>query len=839
MRNYFLFICIIFCSSLYSQHQINGLLTDSKTGTPLPFANVISEQGNGTITDRDGKFTLEQSQPFTKVTLSYLGYVSKIIDITRSKSYYAIALDENVENLGEVVISTQDNPALKIIRKAIENKKRNNPEKALNSFQFKSYSKLLVTANPDSISSAIDTVYKIENGKKRMMYVDSSNYELKKQLERSHLYITEKVSEYKFTKEKGKRENILASRMAGFEQPIYRVMAIKMQSFSFYDETYTIFGTSYTNPVANNALKEYNFTILDTLHAERDAYMIYYKPKEKGDMAGLQGVLYIDTESFALQKAVAQLKGTIDISAEQNFVYMPHEKVWFPDSKKLLIKKGDTDEAVSLFGGKIKLKPNNEQVRDSTIVYSENSDDSDNIHMILTEQNSDIDLNTPVEIKGRGLAIAFDDKAFKQSEDFWEQYRTDSLTQRGRETYIVIDSISEAENFKKNVNSFLKITEGYLPTKYIDLDLRYLIKYNNYEGFRLGMGGVTNTNFSSKYRIHGYTVYGTKDHKFKYGVGAEARLNKFTNTWFGAGYSDDLTETGSHPYITDGRAFYVFQPRLFNIETFHKNENVNINLSHNITSQARLKVQLDKNYIAPTYDYLFHLNGKNYHNFHTTTVTAALSWQPFSEFMLTPDGLTQTSSGYPNFTFQASQGISGLLNGDFNYTKINFRAYYEIQPLDKGTTSFTLNSGVAFGELPITELYHTSPNNPNKMGVLSRFSVAGIDNFETMYFNEFFSDKYLTLMGRHEFKPFALGEKFKPQAALFTKFAIGNVTNAQRHDFLPFKSMEKGYYESGMEVNNIFLGFGLSGAYRYGPYHLTNLGQNISFKFTYNFALKF
>lgn len=841
MRNFFVFVFIICFSSLYSQQRISGILTDAKTGTPLPFANVISEQNNGTITDRDGKFELQQTQRFTNVTVSYIGYSSKIIPITPGKSYYTITLEENVEHLGEVVVSANNDAVLAIIKNTIAHKKQNDPEKVLNSFEFTAYSKLLVTANPDSISSAIDTVYKVEDGKKRMVFVDSSDYHLKKRLEKSHLYITEKISEYKFTRSKGKRENILASRMAGFEEPIYKALAIKMQSFSFYDDTYTIFATPYPNPIAGNALQEYSYTILDTIHTGRSAYMIYYRPKEKSASTGLQGVLYIDTETYALQKAVAQLKGTVDISAEQDFVYMPTENVWFPETKTLLIKKGDNNETVSLFGGRIQLKSDqpNPQNSDSTVVYTDTGHEADAIHMILKEKNSNIHLNTPVAIKGSGLAIAFDDNAFKKSDDFWNLYRTDTLTTRGRETYKLLDSISNAEGFKKKVNAFLKITEGYLPTKYIDLDLRYLIKYNTHEGFRVGMGGTTNTNFSSKYRLHGYTVYGTKDEKFKYGFGGEARLNKFTNTWLGAMYSDDLVETGSHAFITDGRAFYVFQPRLFNIETFHRNENINVNLSHNLTSQTQLKIQVDKNSIDPTYYYTYHLNGRNYSRFNTTTVTAAVNWQPFSEFMLTPEGLTQLTNGYPTFTLQAVQGIAGFLKGDFSFTKLNFRAYYEIEPLDKGTTSLTLNSGLAFGQLPITELYHTSPNNPNKISILRRFSVAGTDNFETMYFNEFFSDRYLTLMGRHVFKPLAWGEKFKPQVAMFTKFAIGNANRLERHDFLPVKTMEKGYYESGMEINNIFLGFGLSAAYRYGPYHLHTFDDNVSFKFTYNFALKF
>lgn len=825
---------------VYSQHQISGIVKDAKTNTPLPFANVITQEGTGTITDREGNFTITQSDSITKIISSYIGYISEEIAVNPSQNYYTINLQPSIENLGQVVISANDNPAKRIIQQVIDRKKQNDPERVLNSFEFTAYSKLLVTANPDSISSTIDTIYKIEDGKRRLVRIDSSDYELKQQLEKSHFYITEKVSDFKFTKSEELRENVLATRMAGLEEPIYRALAIQMQSFSFYDDTYTIFGTEYTNPISHSGLRNYDFKILDTIQTNRKAYLIYYKQKEKDAVAGLEGVLYIDTETYALQKAVAQLKGMIDVNAVQNFEFYPKENVWFPISKTLKMKKGENEKAVSLFGGKIKLE-NDASVtdKDSTVVYTDDDDTSKQIYMILNEQNSNIQLNTPIKIKGKGLKLAFEEDSYRKNEDFWKQYRTDSLTARGRETYTYIDSIAKAENFQKNVAFFMKLMNGYLHTNYIDLDLRYLLKYNNYEGFRLGMGAITNKNFSTKYKIHGYGVYGTSDKNFKFGIGADARLNRLTNTWLGIMYSDDLTEAGSHPFITDGRAFYVFQPRLFNITTFQKTRNIHLSLSHNITSKARLKIQLDKNDVIPTFEYLFHVNDQDYYAYKTSTATAAISWQPKSSFMLTPDGFDQIERGFPTFTFQAKQAVAGILNSDFNFTKLNFRTYYEIQPLHKGKTSFQLDAGMAFGELPIGELYHTYPNNPNKGAIMRRFSVAGIDNFETMYFDEFYSDRYITLQARHEFVPFAFTDKFQPQLALFSRYALGNVSNVTRHEFVNFDNLSQGYYESGLEINRIFKGFGLSGAYRYGPYHLPNFDDNISFKFTYSFNVNF
>jgi hypothetical protein len=48
--------------------------------------------------------------------------------------------------------------------------------------------------------------------------------------------------------------------------------------------------------------------------------------------------------------------------------------------------------------------------------------------------------------------------------------------------------------------------------------------------------------------------------------------------------------------------------------------------------------------------------------------------------------------------------------------------------------------------------------------------------------------------------------------------------------------MEKGYFESGILINNLlnqwFFGIGVGAFYRYGPYSLNKTIDNFAFKFT-------
>lgn len=146
-------------------------------------------------------------------------------------------------------------------------------------------------------------------------------------------------------------------------------------------------------------------------------------------------------------------------------------------------------------------------------------------------------------------------------------------------------------------------------------------------------------------------------------------------------------------------------------------------------------------------------------------------------------------------------------------------------------------AGIAGGETPLTHLYHAYPNNINKETILQRFSVAGLNSFETMYFNEFFSDKFTTFQFKHFLKPFKFSEWFKPQLVLISRFALGDMNSIERHQGIDFNTLNHLYSESGFEINKILFGFGLSFAYRYGAYHLPEFADNFAFKFTFNLTL--
>ncbi|MFD1616051.1 hypothetical protein [Gelatiniphilus marinus] len=386
--------------------------------------------------------------------------------------------------------------------------------------------------------------------------------------------------------------------------------------------------------------------------------------------------------------------------------------------------------------------------------------------------------------------------------------------------------------------AFVKqLGNGFLPTKFFNFDLRYLVKFNQYEGLRTGIGGITNEAFSKTFRVNGYTVYGFKDHRFKYSIGAGFMLAEKTNTWLNASYTNDLQETGSTKFLTDTRFFQFFEPRLLNIDLFHKHVTKTLSIEHQITPKLISETQFAVSNINPTYNYQYVFNGHTLSEFHLSTATLALQWSPFNSFEYAENKLVETKEGYPKFTLQFTNSFKNVFNSNINFSKLDFRTIHKIQYKNETLSEITLVSGITSQNAPLTHLYHAYPNNIRKETIMQRFSVAGLNSFETMFFNEFFSDKFTTLQLKHFIAPFKISKRFQPQLVLITRYAIGDIENPERHQNITFNSLNKGFTESGFELNKLLFGFGLSFTYRYGAYHLPEIADNIALKFTFNITL--
>ena len=685
-----------------------------------------------------------------------------------------------------------------LMQRAILAAEQNNPQEALPHYSYTTYEKTIITDSLERETNA-------------------------------HSFFTEKVSKNEFDAYSGFKEEVLGLNMAGFKEPRYEVLGITLQSRSFYDEDFVIFNYRYAGPLSSRGLKNYDYQfVADTTILERSSYAVAFQPKRPQTIPGLEGILYLDQESLAIQRVHIAINDELVARIEQHYTYLKEEAVYLPKSSKLYIEKGETSKRLSLFRGKVSV---------GTIERNPVKEAIEGRYLLSTSYNANFNLSEDEEIEHPNLAVEVMEGAENKPESFWKKYRSQALTQRDLNSFDYLNNIVETQNIERRLAVINNFGIGYYTVDFFDFDLTYPVKYNNYEGLRLGLGGVTNASFSQRFRLEGYTAYGFKDKAFKYGVGGGIMLNESHGAWLSLTYNDDLQEVGSFNYLTDRRVYSLFEPRLVNITQFFDYKTLRLNQEYQITPKILSELQFAKTNIIQTQDYTFVLGDQSYREYDITEATFGVRWSPSSKFMRSEKGTVEIYDGYPKVTAQVSKGISGLFDGDFDFTRVGAKFYYQVERLNKSTTEFLIEGKMAFGEVPLTHLFHAYPNAPTKETIMQRFSVAGVNSFETMYFGEFFSDRIATLQVKHHLRPFNLGEKFKPEMVFITRYAIGDISNIERHQDVSFSTLDKGYTETGFEINKILFGFGTSLTYRYGAYSLPSFADNIAFKFTFNLQL--
>ncbi|TPN86103.1 DUF5686 family protein [Aquimarina algicola] len=808
--------CLLFFTHfvLLSQVNLEGIVVDKTTDEPLSFATIKTNTGSYALTSVKGTFAIRCKSHPVNLTISYLGYQTQIIELTEKDSKnIKIELQPKEEPLDIIKVnSVNNNLASRIIKEAIRKKKLNNPQKVLNSYSYKSYNKLKIT----------------EDNQARLNTIDTSNVEMKRLINDAHSFLSEKISFHQFKKNTEEKETILATRMTGFEEPIYNVLGIKIQSNSLYEEEYTIFNNKYISPLSNRALRNYYYKILDTTQTKTPAFVILFQPRKSKSFAGLEGVLHVDIKTLAIQKAIIELRGELNVMAKHDFKYFSEAKNWFPISQEISIRPGNGRQKISLFGGQISV---------GRLANDQKSFSGNNDFLISKTDLLDIELNTDIIAKSKQASIKIDPSATSRPESYWQQYRTSSITQKDLNSFQVVDSIVNAQKIERKINVIQGFNSGYYPVSFFDFDLTYPIKFNNFEGLRLGIGGQTNSKFSSRFRLQGYFAYGFRDKESKYGFGGGVLLNKNSNSWLNVNYTDDIKEVGSFLYLTDRRVYSLFEPRLVNIDFYYKHRTWSTSLQKQIFPKLLSETQLSISNITQTDSYLFSNDNELFSAYKTAEATLALRWSPFSKFLKTPNNYKEITDGYPKITAQYTQSFKGVLGSDFTYSKIGLKAEYIVNRINQSRTSFLFEADIASGDVPLTHLYHAYPNAPTEEKVFQRFSVAGRRTFETMFFGEFFSDKLATLQVKHTIPPIRIANWLKPELVLITRYAIGDVDDLESHQNVEFSSLNQGFQESGFEINKLFAGFGLSFAYRYGAYHLPRIEDNISFKFTFYLKL--
>ncbi|MFM2041362.1 MAG: hypothetical protein RLZZ493_1951, partial [Bacteroidota bacterium] len=499
---------------------------ETETSNSIPFVKIYPFNGQPFLADIDGFFTLPVGcQSFT---LRMNEYADTTIAYDFQQQVYLRALGKSID---EVTIQPGINPAERIMELAIQNRKKNHPMSD-ESFKYTSYSKLVITINPDALAAIPDTT------------TDSSLISMRSFFNKQYLFLMESTTEKSFEPPFREKEEITAYKVSGFTNPLFSTFASELQTFNFYENQFSIFGKSYINPLAFGGVRRYLFILEDqTINGIGDTtFTIRFRPRLGKNFDGLKGVLYINSQGYALEKVIVEpaledKSQPVAPKVVQEYAYIDQKK-WFPVKLsteaifKSIIFEEDLKDAYAIGKGttyidQIKLGADLKDVRfnAATVVTKDDAGEKDSLH--------------------------------------WQQTRKYELSEKEQNTYKIIDSLGKAENFEKVLSVFSTLAEGKLQTGYIQFDLARLMNFNGYEGFRLGLGIETSNKFSKRFLVGSYVGYGFKDKQLKYGGYSIVKINKthFVNAHIR--FQDDVFERG-------GTSFYSLEKKLES-STYYRN----------------------------------------------------------------------------------------------------------------------------------------------------------------------------------------------------------------------------------------------------------------------------
>ena len=692
-------------------------------------------------------------------------------------------------------------------------------------FSYTFYEKSIISANPDSISASIDTLFK--NKRKTKFIIDSSSYKFKKIITKQHIYQTEKVS--KISIEKGKKkETIIGLKMAGLKQPVYELLGQEFMPFDLSKKQLKILQFTFQNPFSTDGALKYKFEITDTLIIPNgNEIVLKFELKKSIKKNKLKGVAIVDLKTNAITKITFLINSIINVKAETIFGSFNTEKSWFPVSQNILVTKGKGKQNIDFLGETIQF--------DNLPNTSKKYDYSNDLFVKIYRDYSNYNFK---QIPNRQrYQIQIDKSAIKTNTAFFNTISNDTLDERSQNTYQTLDSLVTATKIEKKIYFGKKLINGQIPFGWFDFRARDIFKYNSYEGFRLGIGIATNDRFSPYYKLFGYGAYGTRDGVFKSQLGSAFRISKNSDSWISGSFTDDIIEFADLTLIADSKKFKLYDPRPFNLSTFYNHQSYELTFESKFISKIETTFKLSRSRINPLFDYEFIAPNKSYKVYNLTLATLSLEWSPNSKFLQAPQEILEVEKGLPKIILQVSHAIPNVLSENIEFTKIDARVYQEKKYLSGQKTTFLLQGGISLGNAPLSHLYSVAPNNLDREAILRRITFANKTSFETMYFNEFFSDRYSLFQMKHYFNKFQISKSIKPILVVGSKVAFGGFSHPENHQGIAFKTMEKGFFESGFELQNIFKGFGLATYYRYGPYQLSTFDQNIAIKLSFTLNL--
>ncbi|MFW6044056.1 MAG: DUF5686 family protein, partial [Marinilabiliaceae bacterium] len=731
--------------------QIKGTVIDEASGNPVAFANIVfGDKKTGTVTDLQGTFVLPEKTK-EPITISCVGYHTQTVPVSEIKNDGEIVLKPKTIELEAVDIYPGKDPARGIMQNVVNNIPINNPDEATDYTCIIYHKMTFDFLVPDSIPPTDSMAQKISD------FSDSK-----------HLMLIESVSEKKHKAPGKNRERIISGRVSGFQDPALSIFPALLQPFTFYDQYIELMGKRYLNPVSVRGFKHYNFFLRDTISDEDGPlYYIAFQPKEKANIPPFEGTLHIIPEDYAIKNLKASTKHAntpFELHINQRYQLI-EEKQWFPSEQesRLVIRSAGPGEDIPFpFEGKAK------SLVTAVDIYP-NFSRSDFLGIELEE---DISPDSTI----------------------LEQYRYQPLTEKDSLTYSKMDSLGRANNFDKAIRFPKLLMNGQLPAGPLRLDLKHLIGYNKFEGWKLGMGLWTGEEWTGNFSLGGYFKHAFTINENHYGGGVKWK-HPSGLTSLSATYSHDLHTTGG---------FSFFNNQSLTFENLLQSLAVNIKdrmTRTRITGKTRLMKGLSTELffthadVKPVRTYNFNtLATEPAESFDNIEYGARLRWAPKEKLSKTIFGLIPEPTNGPILWLNFISGRQKPGNKTHTYTKTETQIEKTFNSGPSAKTTLQLTGGLISGKPPLSNLY-------SFLGTYDPFGLEVLGMFATMDPNEFAADRFVSAFFTHEI-PLRQNQpgSFKPEIVLQSKAGWGDLSTIPAENL---KSFNQGFYESGIKFDNL------------------------------------
>lgn len=701
---------------------------------------------------------------------------------------------------GVVIEDKSDPKALEILKKVNQMFRENSP-KTLDSYSYKSYEKISLDIDEDSISQYNKFFEETGMFREKRKKDSLNNISARKIFSKSKLFLWERAQEFLYSRQYGEKINILDNRISGLKQPIYEMIALQQSNRDKLPDQLK---------QENRGL--YRFFLTDTLEMDgRKNFVIRFREvnfKNPDKKRKYNGAIYVDTETYGVKKIENFSKNKNDGIITSTWIFF-HNK-WFL-----------AHETVKLKMSNMKLEEEDAQHTDEK--PDRNKKQTFGTYAFLTSRYFDYQSpaeNSPEDFKGYTFSV----KNIRGNT--LDRYRTDPLTEREKNTYKTIDSLGRRYNIDSKAQILSGLLNGQIRVGAVDFAVDEIVNYNLYEGFRVGLKAKLNENFSPYFSPDYTFAYGFKDDKWKYKIGLDMKTTLEKDSYFRVEYYDDVTASGEF-----SRRLWNFKMRMANYgnnlnnDRYYHYRGASVSYLNDVTNGLTLVFAARRNLEEALFDYSFRGKGPSFENFNTLFT---LKYSPNSTNIMTPQGKSLIDQKYPEFYFNYEQSYK-IFGGDLSYARFdalfvhNFKTRF-------GTTGFRLYGGMVFGGAPIWK-------NFTMNGLASprrdfNFNLTSFLGFATLEGGKYYNDRFVAYYFTHKlpwyFKSF--GQNIS-SFDFVLRGTIGDMEKAEYHQFR-FRPLNHLYQEVGLEWNN-FLStyFNLGLFYRVGYYTTRNFKQNFAVQF--------